>query len=231
MVNSWVMPEWEYIGQAQRLAKDGYIVIEYASRGWWKSEGLVGTASPDDTRDVSSVVDYVGANLPSDMNNLAISGISYGAGISLLGLARDPRIKTSAALSGWGSLVDELYYQDTPDLASTTLLVGTAPITGKIPDELNQISADLKNPDTTPQRVLEIKAWADLRSPLSEVAKINARRAPVFYSKNYQDDMFTPNSSLKMFSQLQGPKKMLLNKGWHAATERPGASLGIDNYQ
>ena len=231
MVNSWVMPEWEYIGQAQRLAKDGYIVIEYASRGWWKSEGLVGTASPDDTRDVSSVVDYVGANLPSDMNNLAISGISYGAGISLLGLAREPRIKTAAALSGWGSLVDELYYQDTPDLASTTLLVGTAPITGKIPDELNQISVDLKNPDTTPQRVLEIKAWADLRSPLSEVAKINARRAPVFYSKNYQDDMFTPNSSLKMFSQLQGPKKMLLNKGWHAATELPGALLGIDNYQ
>ena len=31
-------------------------------------------------------------------------------------------------------------------------------------------------------------------------------------SKNYQDDMFTPNSSLKLFSQLQGPKKLLLNR-------------------
>lgn len=231
MINSWVMPEWEYIGQAQRLAKQGYIVLEYASRGWWKSEGLVGTASPDDSKDVSSVVDWLSANVPTDMNNLGISGISYGAGISLLGLAREPRIKTAAALSGWGSLVDELYFQDTPDMASTKLLVGSAPITGKIPQELNQISEDLLNPDTTPQRVLEIKTWAELRSPLSEVARINARRAPVFLSKNYQDDMFTPNSSMKLFSQLQGPKKLLLNKGWHAATELPGALLGVDNYQ
>lgn len=231
MVNSWVMPDWEYIGQAQRLAKDGYIVLEYASRGWWQSEGMIGVASPDDTNDVSSVVDWLSGNVPTDMNNIAISGISYGAGISLLGLEKEPRIKTAAALSGWGSLVEELYFQDTPDKASTTLLVGVAPITGKPTEELKQIGKDLLNPDTTQPRVEEIKQWASIRSPLTDVAAINTRRAPVFLSKNYQDDMFTPNSSMKLFSQLQGPKKLLLNKGWHAAPELPGALLGIDNYQ
>lgn len=230
MVNSWSMPNWEYIGQAQRLAKDGYIVFEYASRGWFNSEGMIGVASPDDIRDTSTMVDWLSSNVPMDGNNLAISGISYGAGISLLALEKEPRFKTAAALSGWSSLVEELYYQDTPDKASTNLLIGVAPLAGRPTDELKQIGKDLLNPDTTQQRAEEIKQWAAVRSPLTYVDAINQRRAPVFMSKNYQDDMFTPNSSLKLFSQLQGPKKLLLNKGWHAVPEIPGALLGADNY-
>jgi predicted acyl esterase len=230
MVNSWTMPDWEYIGQAYKLAKDGYIVIGYATRGWWKSEGITNVASPDDIKDVSDVVDWLSANVPVDQGNIAISGISYGAGISLLGLAREPRIKTAVALSGWASLADELYFQETTNKSNLNLLVGIAPITGKLAPEVKVLQADLLNPDTTPQRADEIRAWARPRSPLYEVDKINARRAPVFLSKNYSDEMFTPNSTLDMFSKLQGPKKILLNKGWHATAEMGGALLGADNY-
>lgn len=230
MVNSWVCPDWEYIGQAYKLAKDGYIVIEYASRGWWKSEGITSVASPDDIKDVSDIVDWLGANVPVDQANIAISGISYGAGISLLGLAREPRIKTAAALSGWASLEEQLYFQETTNKSNLNLLVGVAPIAGKLDPEVKVLQADLLNPDTTQQRADEIRAWARPRSPLSEIDKINARRAPVFLSKNYSDEMFTPNSTLDMFSQLQGPKKILLNKGWHATAEALGALLGTDNY-
>ena len=94
------------------------------------------------------MVDYVQANLPADMDNLAISGISYGAGISLLGPAREPRIKTAAALSGWGSLVDELYYRESPtgvhqaaDRHGADYRQGRA---GAVPDQ-----QDLLNPETT----------------------------------------------------------------------------------
>lgn len=230
MVNSWVMPDWEYLGQAARLARDGYIVYEYASRGWWKSEGLTSVASPDDIKDVSSVVDWLGANVPMDSNNLAISGISYGAGISLLGLAREPRIKTAAALSGWASLEDQLYFQETTNKSNLNMLVGVAPLTGKLDPYVKTLQADLLNPDTTQARANEIRAWAKPRSPSTEVDTLNARRAPVFLSKNYSDEMFTPNSTLDMFAKLQGPKKLLLNKGWHAVPEIPGALLGADNY-
>ena len=41
--------------------------------------------------------------------------------------------QTAAALSGWSSLVEELYYQDTPDRASTNLLIGVAPLAGAPP--------------------------------------------------------------------------------------------------
>lgn len=230
MVNSWVCPDWEYIGQAYKLAKDGYIVYEYATRGWWKSEGLTSVASPDDIKDITDIVDWLGANVPMDQNNIAISGISYGAGISLLGLAREPRIKTAAALSGWSSLEEQLYFQETTNKSNLNLLVGVAPVAGNLDPAVKTLQADLLNPDTTPARADEIRAWARPRSPLTEISLINARRAPVFLSKNYSDEMFTPNSSLDLFTQLQGPKKLLLNKGWHAVPEALGALLGADNY-
>lgn len=230
MVNSWVCPDWEYIGQAYRLAKDGYIVIEYASRGWWKSEGITSVASPDDIQDVSDIVDWLGENVPVDQANIGISGISYGAGISLLGLAREPRIKTAAALSGWANLEDQLFFQETTNKSNLNLLVGVAPVAGKLDPQVKVFQADLLNPDTTEARANEIRAWARLRSPALEVDKINARQAPVFLSKNYADEMFTPNATLDMFTKLQGPKKLLLNKGWHATAEMFGALLGVDNY-
>lgn len=230
MVNSWVCPDWEYIGQAQRLARDGYIVLEYASRGWWGSEGEVRVAAPEDIQDVTSIFDWMSANLPMDTNNVGISGISYGAGISLLGAAREPRIKTVAAFSGWSNLEDELYPQDTPNKSNVNLLVGVAPLGGRLSAEVSTLSSELLNPDTSEQRANEIRAWARLRSPLQELSKYNQRKVPVFLSKNYSDEMFTPNSSMVLFTQLQGPKKLLLNRGWHATAEALGALTGIGNH-
>ena len=132
MVNSWVMPDWEYTGQAFKLTKDGYIVYEYATRDWWHSEGLTDAASPDDIHDVSTAVDWLSANVPTDASNIAISGISYGAGISLLGLAREPRIKTAVALSGRSNLEDQLYFQETTNRSNLILLGDVAPVTGKL---------------------------------------------------------------------------------------------------
>ncbi|WP_374594171.1 CocE/NonD family hydrolase [Aquabacterium sp.] len=230
MTNSWVCPDWEYIGQAQRLARDGYIVLEYASRGWWGSEGQIRVAAPEDIQDVSTLFDWMAANVPMDTANVATSGISYGAGISLLAAERDPRIKTVAAFSGWANLEDELYPQDTPNKSNVNLLVGVAPLGGRLSDEVTNLSNELLNPDTSQQRAEDIKAWARVRSPLQEVGKFNQRNTPVFLSKNYSDEMFTPNSSLQLFMAVQGPKKLVLNRGWHATAEALGALAGVNNY-
>jgi predicted acyl esterase len=76
-VNSWSLPDWEHVGQAYRLAKDGYVVMAYATRGWFKSEGLISAAAPDDILDVSDIVDWLGANVPMDSRNLAASRPSW----------------------------------------------------------------------------------------------------------------------------------------------------------
>jgi putative CocE/NonD family hydrolase len=230
MIASWAAPgRIEYIGQQQRLAKDGYVVASYSARGFWLSEGLIGAAAPEDVRDVSSVIDWLQANAPVDAGNIAASGISYGAGLSLMALAKDTRIKTAVALSGWATMADELYPRSTGNLTwGTFLSLGT--ITGRPAPEVNQYMRELMDPDTPPTKIAEIMAWSKVRSPSTYVDEINARNVPVFISKNYQDDLFTPNSSLAMFAALTGPKKMLLNPGIHASAEAPGAVLGIDNY-
>ena len=104
MIASWAAPgRVEYIGQQQKLAQDGYVVVSYTARGFYLSEGQVDVAAPEDARDVSSVLDWLQANAPIDINNVAASGISYGAGLSLIALGQDPRFKTAVALSGWAS--------------------------------------------------------------------------------------------------------------------------------
>jgi putative CocE/NonD family hydrolase len=230
MIASWSAPgRVEYIGQQQRLAKDGYVVASYSARGFWLSEGLIGAAAPEDVRDVSSVIDWLQANAPVDASNIAASGISYGAGLSLMALAKDARIKTAVALSGWATMADELYARSTGNVTWGTILsLGT--VVGRPAPEVNQYMQELMNPDTPAAKIAEITAWSKVRSPSTYVDAINARNAPVFISKNFQDDLFTPNSSLAMFAALTGPKKFVLNPGIHASAELTGALLGADNY-
>ncbi len=116
MISSWAAADFfEYLGQQRKLAQDGYIVLAYTARGFYLSGGQVEVAGPQDVKDVSSAVDWVSANTPADPDRLAVSGISYGAGLSLLALAQDKRLKTAAALSGWGDLADQLYPAQSPN--------------------------------------------------------------------------------------------------------------------
>lgn len=231
MIGSWGAPgRLEYLGQQQRLARDGYIVASYTARGFFLSEGLIEVAAANDVRDVSAALDWLQANTAVDMQNVAASGISYGAGLSLMALAQDSRFKTAVAFSGWANLTDELYAAETPNLTWSGVLNLLGATTGRRAPEVNQHIQTLNDPNATPAQIAAIVSWARPRSPASYVSALNQRNAPVFISKNYQDDMFTPNSSMAMFSALTGPKKLLLNNGIHTSAEILGALLGVDNY-
>ncbi|MDQ1921325.1 CocE/NonD family hydrolase [Massilia pseudoviolaceinigra] len=231
MVGSWATPgQYEYMGQAQRLAKGGYIVLSYTARGFYNSEGLAGVAAPADVRDVSSVLDWLQANTPVDMQNVGVSGISYGAGLSMMALAQDARFKTAVAFSGWGQLMDQMYLDGSANYTWSNVLNLLGAATGRRDPLVDRQVRILNDPDSTSAQIADVTAWAAPRSPSQFIAQINQRNAPVFISKNLQDDMFTANSSMAMFSALTGPKKLLLNKGIHALTEFPGALLGEDNY-
>jgi len=231
MIGSFGAPgRIEYVGQQQRLAKDGYVVASYTARGFYLSEGVIGGAGPQDVRDVSSAIDWLLANAPVDPENIAASGISYGAGLSMMAMARDPRIKTAAALSGWGSMADELYNRGTGNVIWANVLNLGGMLTGRLPPGWQQNTQALMSPDTPRAKIDEILAAFTPSSPSSYVDALNARHAPIFISKNFQDDLFTPNSTLAMFAKLTGPKKMVLNPGVHAGAELAGALLGADNY-
>jgi predicted acyl esterase len=98
-ISSWGLPDFEYYDQAQQFADDGYIVLEYDPRGFYNSGGTIDVASPQDVADVSTVITWLLANTSANPSEIGVGGVSYGAGLSLLAAANDPRIKAVASIT------------------------------------------------------------------------------------------------------------------------------------
>ncbi len=219
-VSSWASDEYQYLVPAGRLAKKGYIVLSYTTRGFGKSEGVINVAGPNDMSDLSSVIDYLESSTPVDITNIGISGISYGGGISLLGLSREPRIKTAVAMSCWGSLPDSLYGNSTPRLVWGLLLITAGYFTGTMDPEIQaNFRKLLENRD-----VESVLNWAKERSPVQYVDLLNKAGKPVYISQNFSDNLFQPNQILAYFEKLTVTKKLDLSNGIHGSYE----GLGLD---
>ncbi len=224
-INSWGLNEYEYLQQANDLAKKGYIVLSYTTRGFGKSGGLIDTVGPKDISDYSTVIDYLLANYPVDPQAIGTGGISYGSGISLIGAAQDSRVKAVAAMSSWGDIAEALYGNQTPRLVWTELLILLGGLTGSPDPILSQHWDTLKN-----QNLAEIPAvldWAYERSPIHFVDQLNANGTAVYMAKAYGDNLFQPNSLLDMFGQLTGPKHVDVLPGTHATAELLPSLVGI----
>jgi putative CocE/NonD family hydrolase len=76
------------------------------------------------------------------------------------------------------------------------------------------------------QNIPDVIASLEISSPINYVSKINARKAPVYFSNNWDDDVFKPNPILDMFSKLTGPKHLDLLAGIHMSAEVAGL-LGL----
>ncbi|MDR2961756.1 MAG: prolyl oligopeptidase family serine peptidase [Stenotrophomonas sp.] len=227
MPSSWAVPSAEYVGVAQALARRGYIVISYSSRGFWESGGNIDIAGPATVEDVSALIDWALDNTRADPARIGVSGISYGAGTSLLAAARDPRIKVVAALSGWADLEASLYSNRTPSAQGIALLVAAGLATGRPGSELATINRNvlLGNFQGAVDSLLPVAAQ---RSPASSVDEINANRPAVFLANAFNDSLFPPGQLVDFFNRLQGPKQLQLRHGDHALNELLGA-LGIPN--
>ncbi len=86
------------------FASKGYIVLSYSARGFGMSEGLINVVGDKGMEDLAAVIDYLENNTPVDISKIGMAGISYGGGISLLGLSRESRVKTAVSMSGWSDL-------------------------------------------------------------------------------------------------------------------------------
>lgn len=223
---SWGMPQIEYIAQAKKLADSGYVVVSYTSRGFWLSGGQIETAGPADIADVSAVIDWALANTPADAAHIGTGGVSYGAGISLLASASDPRIKAVVALSGWADLIESIYSGRTQHLQAAALLGGAGFLTGRPGPELQQILGDFLGSklDREPQMI----EWGKKRSASEKVDRINANGAAIMLGNAWGDTIFPPNQYAKFFEKLTGPKRLEFRPGDHATAEATGL-FGLPN--
>lgn len=222
--SSWALNDLEYLAQARRLAADGYVVVSYTPRGWWASGGEIDTAGPRDMADLSRVLDWTVANTAADPDRIGAAGVSYGAGISLLGSAVDKRIRAVAMMSGWTDLVSSLYGDQTRHRQSADLLRLAAELVGNpgpdLADKLGDFAAD--------RDVAEVQAWARVRSPATYLDAINANRPAVLIANAWGDTFFPPNQLVDFYGRLTVPKRLELRPGDHAIAEL-GGILGLDN--
>ena len=130
-ISSWSLNDVEYIAQETQLATRGYVVVSYTPEGFLDSGGQIHVASPQDVADTSAVINWTLADTSADPNRIGVAGVSYGAGLSLLAAAHDPRIKAVAALSAWTDLTYSLYGNQTRHLLAGDLLGFLGQLTGR----------------------------------------------------------------------------------------------------
>ncbi|MFF0345258.1 alpha/beta fold hydrolase [Kribbella sp. NPDC004875] len=222
MPSSWGIPNAEYVGQGAKLASAGFQVISYSSRGFWDTGGGIDIAGPPTVADVSKVIDWAGSHTPADTSRVAAVGISYGAGVSLLAAAQDPRIKAVGALSGWADLIRSLDPNETVALQAVAGLLALGNVTGRPGPEMASLQTKFVTGDFD-GAIAEAKQLSPVRSAATMVDQINARRPAVFLANAFEDSIFPPSQYIDFFTRLTGPKRLLLAHGDHATPEASGA--------
>ncbi|MGW2509348.1 alpha/beta fold hydrolase [Streptomyces scopuliridis] len=101
--------------QAEKLARDGYAVLTWSTRGFGKSTGEIGLNDPDhEVKDVSRMIDWLAARPEVRLDakgdpRVGVTGASYGGGISLLAAGYDKRVDAIAPLITYWNLADALF--------------------------------------------------------------------------------------------------------------------------
>ncbi|MGW3244652.1 CocE/NonD family hydrolase [Streptomyces sp. NPDC001070] len=224
--SSWGLNDLEYLAQAQKLADSGYVVVSYTARGFYLSGGKIDVAGPLDVADISKVIDWTLANTPADPDRIGMAGVSYGAGLTLMGAAHDPRVKVVAALSGWADLTESIYGGRTQHLQSTLLLGAAGYLTGRPSAEFQQVLTDFLASDYDQED--ELIAWGRMRSPGTYLDRINANGTAVMLANAWGDTIFSPNQLASFYDRLTVPKRLEFRPGDHATAEIPGL-LGLPN--
>ena len=218
-ISSWGMNRFEYVVPANEFAEKGYTVISYTARGFWGSGGEINLAGEKDLKDLSAVIDWALANTHADPELVGLSGISYGGGISLLGAAKDSRVKSVAAMSGWVDLAESfLGNGETIRTEAVGLLDLLAQITGSPSDELNELFDDYFSNENL--EFLYDTTYDS--SPVNFLDEINANGASVFIANALEDSLFTPNQFVDFYNDLTVPKHLEFAPGDHAGPELPG---------
>ncbi|MET8181313.1 alpha/beta fold hydrolase [Streptomyces sp. NPDC005336] len=223
---SWGLPQIEYLAQARKLAESGYVVVSYNPRGFWQSGGRIETAGPQDIADVSKVIDWALAHTAADPDHIGITGLSYGAGISLLAAGFDKRIKAVVAMSGWADLTDSIYSGRTQHAQAAAALGASGTVTGRPSEEFQQTLKDFLGSNLAKEK--DFIAWGTKRSPATYLDKINTNGAAIMMGNSWGDSVFPANQSATFYDKLTGPKRLELRPGDHATAEF-GGLLGLPN--
>ncbi|GAB3277334.1 CocE/NonD family hydrolase [Actinocorallia lasiicapitis] len=220
--SSWAIFHAEYAGAAAKWSAAGYQVIAYTSRGFWDSDGHIEVAGRPDVADLTKVIDW-GVAHGGDPDRVGAGGISYGAGIALLGAAFDKRIKAVAAMSAWASLEDSLFLNETVSEQAAAMLLGVGHLTGRPGDDLLTVQDGYLKDEFGTAIPL-----ARVRGAGSYLPRVNANGAAILITNGWQDGLFPPAQITDFFTRLTTPKRLVFTPGDHGTADLTGA-VGLPN--
>ncbi|MFG2695232.1 CocE/NonD family hydrolase [Kitasatospora sp. NPDC048407] len=206
-----------YLGMLRRWTLGGYAVLAYSQRGLAGSGGEIHVAGPQDVADAGAVVDWLVGQDGVDPDRVGFFGSSYGAGTSLLAAAKDSRIKAVAGTSAWGDLFASLYENGTRHLKAFEALVqffGEDRCSKEFRGIIEKIRGNTVDD--------EIREFARVRSPRHHLDAYNGANTPILLTTAWHETIFSVPAVIDLFSNLTGPKSLLVQVGDHGNGELPG---------
>ena len=204
------------------FARSGYEVVAYGQRGFGGSTGKIDFAGPATQRDARDVITWSLQHTDADPKRIAMLGMSYGAGISLLTAAHDPRVRAVAALSTWTNFADSYLNVGTPHtLPLRTVLGGSSkasmydPAVQHLQNVLLDHPADLGS---------VLHRMSPIRSPATYVKQLNKNNPAIMVANAFQDSYFNPSQLISFMGRLTTPKRLELAPGDHGGPERSSLS-------
>lgn len=219
------------IGNAVMLAKAGYAVLAYTSRGFGRSEGQVELESPEgEVRDAQDLITWLAT--PANTGNrvlldsagdprIGMFGGSYAGGIQLLTASRDTRLDAITPQITWNDLryslspngvikhgwIDLLYASG--KYAGYLGPVGGAPVvvsTESVPrdQDIQVLTSYLANDSVTMPVAYSDGTYSsyDYLARRSVAGRIGYVHAATFLIQGQRDTLFTMNEALRTFSGL-----------------------------
>ncbi|MFI6951437.1 CocE/NonD family hydrolase [Streptomyces sp. NPDC050422] len=211
-----------YLGTIPRWTQGGYVVLTYSQRGLAKSEGEIQVAGPQDVADGIEILDFLSGVEGVDAERIGCFGASYGAGCSLLLAARDPRVKAVAGASAWGDLLASLFENGTRHIKAFEALVALFH-EERCSAEFKEIIQKIRD-GVVDDKVVE---FASLRSPMQQLNAYNDRQLPILMTTYWHETIFSVPAVVDLFTNLTGPKSLLVQIGDHGNGELPGLFGGI----
>jgi predicted acyl esterase len=203
------------------LAGMGFEVIDYAQRGFGGSGGQVDFAGPSTISDFESVLNWAIVHTSVDQSHISGLGVSYGAVTVLLGAEQDPRVTSVVAISPWGTFANLIAAGGAVNSVVTDGLLRNV----NLSPEITALRADMIGDHSA--AVALASQLSPVRSPLLDVAGLNARHVPVLLAGSLEDSLPPSSDVVSLFTALTGPKRLVLMQGDHDAVGS-AAAYGVD---
>jgi pimeloyl-ACP methyl ester carboxylesterase len=166
----------QLLPEAIVMARHGYGVLAYDSRGSGESDGDRVTWGDGEQRDLTAALDYVSSRAEIDPHRIAVLGLSIGASTVAMTAARDQRASAVILYATWTSLADEIAdkFQRLGPLSSAPTLIGMR-LRGVNPDNVRPIDVIGA---IHPRPLLMIAGTLDKDTPLPIMDRVFAAALP-----------------------------------------------------